>query len=126
MTRNEPHNSPSPQPSPARGEGAGRALAVGAALIVVSLLLACSPLLLGKGDTGTGGILRDNAQTRAQGGNRHERGKFYFARSEAAARSLGARFAWRLREVTGAGHENEDMAPAAAMILGTGELPPGF
>jgi len=83
-------------------------------------------LLLGKGDTGTGGILRDNAQTQAQGKNRYERGHFYYSRSKAVAQSLGAHFAWRVREVPGAGHENEDMAPAAAKILATGDLPPGF
>lgn len=74
-------------------------------------------LLLGKGDTSTGGILRDNAETRAQGGNRYERGQFYFRRAASAASRLNARFAWRLAEVSSAGHENEDMAPTAAAIL---------
>lgn len=81
-------------------------------------------LLLGEGDTSTGGILRDNAQTRAQGKNRYERGHFYIARSETVARRLRANFAWRLREVSGASHENEDMAPAAAKILATDGLLP--
>lgn len=83
-------------------------------------------LLLGKSDTGTGGILRDNAETRAQGKNRYQRGHFYFERSKTVARRLGADFAWRIREVAGAGHENEDMAPAAARILATGDLGSGF
>jgi poly(3-hydroxybutyrate) depolymerase len=83
-------------------------------------------LLLGKSDTSTGGILRENAETKAQGKNRYERGHFYFERSATAARSLGANFAWRIGEVPGAGHENEDMAPAAAKILATDELPAGF
>jgi hypothetical protein len=77
-------------------------------------------LLLGTADTGSGGILRDNAQARAQGKNRHERGTFYYARAKSVAGSLGAHFAWRLHEVSGASHENEDMAPAAAKILATG------
>jgi hypothetical protein len=81
-------------------------------------------LLLGKGDTGTGGILRDNAETRAQGRNRYERGRFYFFRSETVARTLGGQFGWQLKDVAGASHENEDMAPAAAEIMATGKLDP--
>jgi poly(3-hydroxybutyrate) depolymerase len=77
-------------------------------------------LLLGQGDTSTGGILRDNAETRAQGKNRYERGHFYFQRAASAAQRLDARFAWRLTEVSSAGHENEGMAPAAAGILAGG------
>ena len=77
-------------------------------------------LLLGQGDTSTGGILRDTPETRAQGKNRYQRGQFYFKRAESAARRLDARFAWRLTEVSSAGHENEDMAPAAAHILAGG------
>jgi hypothetical protein len=83
-------------------------------------------LLLGASDTSSGGILRNNAQTLAQGENRNERGQFYHDRSRKVARSIGADFAWRLRHVAGASHENEDMAPAAARILATGELTPGF
>lgn len=74
-------------------------------------------LLLGKADVSTGGIIRNNAHTRAQGANRYERGHFYFNRAASIARRMGAPFAWHLREVPGAGHENEDMAPAAAEIL---------
>lgn len=74
-------------------------------------------LLLGQDDRRTTGIIRDNRQTRAQGANRYERGHFYFKRAASVARRIGAPFAWQLREVPGAGHENEDMAPAAAEIL---------
>ncbi|HEX5999597.1 MAG TPA: hydrolase [Hyphomicrobiaceae bacterium] len=77
-------------------------------------------LLLGQGDTSTGGILRDTPETRAQGKNRYQRGNFYFKRAASAARRLDARFAWRLAEVSSAGHENEDMAPAAAVFLAGG------
>lgn len=48
---------------------------------------------------------------------RYERGHFYFKRAAADAQRIGAPFAWQLREVPGAGHENEDMAPAAAEVL---------
>ena len=74
-------------------------------------------LLLGQDDRRTTGIIRDNKQTRAQGANRYERGHFYFKRAAADAQRIGAPFAWQLREVPGAGHENEDMAPAAADVL---------
>lgn len=74
-------------------------------------------LLLGQDDRRTTGIIRDNKQTRAQGANRYERGHFYFKRASADAQRIGARFVWQLREVPGAGHENEDMAPAAAEVL---------
>ena len=77
-------------------------------------------LLLGQGDTGTSGIIRDNAQTRAQGENRYQRGHYYFKRAASVAQRLGGPFAWSLREVPGAGHENEDMAPTAAGILAAG------
>lgn len=74
-------------------------------------------LLLGQDDVRTSGIIRENAQTSAQGRNRYERGHFYFKRAASVARSMGAPFVWQLREVLGAGHENEDMAPAAAEIF---------
>lgn len=74
-------------------------------------------ILLGEGDRRTTGIIRDNKQTRAQGANRYERGHFYFKRAASIARRIGAPFAWQLREVPGAGHENEDMAPTAAEIF---------
>lgn len=74
-------------------------------------------ILLGKDDRRTTGIIRDNKQTRAQGANRYERGHFYFKRAASIAHRIGAPFAWKLREVAGAGHENEDMAPDAAAIL---------
>lgn len=74
-------------------------------------------LLLGQDDTSTHGIIRENANTRAQGPNRFARGHFYFKRAASIARRIGASFAWHLREVPNATHKNEDMAPAAAAIL---------
>jgi len=74
-------------------------------------------LLLGQGDVQTGGIIRSNKETNAQGRTRFERGHFYFNRAAATAKRMGAKFAWRLREVPGAGHDDADMAPPAAEIL---------
>lgn len=74
-------------------------------------------LLLGTGDVNYGGPLRNTAETLAQGKTRYERGHFYFARSQKVAREIGARFNWRLEEVPGAGHYNDEMAPSGAAIL---------
>lgn len=71
-------------------------------------------LLLGQDDVSTGGVMRNNEETNEQGETRFQRGHFYFDRAAKDARKIGARFAWHLREVPGAGHENEDMAPVAA------------
>lgn len=82
-------------------------------------------LLQGQSDTSTTGIMRDNEETRAQGENRYERGKFYVARAKAAAAALGVPLAWRNADVPDAGHDDADMAPMAAHILATGEVPSG-
>ena len=74
-------------------------------------------LLLGQDDVQTGGIIRNNRETSAQGATRLQRGHFYFKRAASDAKRLGARFAWHLREVPGAGHDDQDMAPAAAEAL---------
>ena len=74
-------------------------------------------LLLGQADVQTGGIMRNNKETSAQGETRFQRGHFYFDRATADAKRMGARFALHLREVPGAGHEDEEMAPPAAEAL---------
>ncbi|GJM03878.1 MAG: hypothetical protein DHS20C08_23790 [Rhodomicrobium sp.] len=74
-------------------------------------------LLLGQADVSHGDPMRKNASTNAQGRNRFERGHFYFDRSRRVAGRLGGRFNWHLHEVPGAGHENREMAGAAAMLL---------
>lgn len=74
-------------------------------------------LLLGQADVQTGGVMRNNKETTAQGETRFQRGHFYSDRAAADAKRTGARFAWHLREVPGAGHEDENMAPAAAEAL---------
>lgn len=74
-------------------------------------------LLLGQDDVQTGGIIRNNRETSAQGATRLQRGHFYFKRAASDAKRLGTRFAWHLREVPGAGHDDQDMAPAAAEAL---------
>jgi len=76
-------------------------------------------LLLGQGDVQTGGVIRNNQETRAQGKTRFERGHFYFNRAASDAKRVGAKFAWHLREVPGAGHDDADMAPPAAELLMT-------
>src|SRR3569623_474342 len=65
----------------------------------------------------TGGIIRNNKETSVQGATRFQRGHFYINRAAADAKHMGAKFAWHLREVPGAGHSDEDMAPAAAEAM---------
>lgn len=74
-------------------------------------------LLLGEDDVRSGGIMRNNKETSAQGKTRFARGHFYFNRAAADAKRLGTPFAWRLREVPGVGHSDQKMAPAAAEAL---------
>lgn len=74
-------------------------------------------LLLGQSDVNYAGGLRNDPQAVAQGKTRYERGHFYFRRAAAVASRMGAHFNWRLREVPGAGHEAEEMSPAAAALL---------
>lgn len=74
-------------------------------------------LLLGQSDVNYAGGLRNDPQAIAQGKTRYERGHFYFRRARAIAARLGASFNWRLREVPGAGHDVDDMSPAAAALL---------
>lgn len=74
-------------------------------------------VLLGQNDRLKGGVLRNDEDTREQGRTRFERGHFYFDRAAADARRMGAQFAWHLEEVPNAGHDNAQMAPAAAPLL---------
>jgi hypothetical protein len=73
-------------------------------------------VLLGTGDVNYA-RLRNDPDALAQGKTRYERGLFYYARSRNIAARMGARFAWRLKEVPGVGHESERMSPAGAALL---------
>ena len=73
-------------------------------------------VLLGTGDVNYA-RLRNDPDALAQGKTRYERGLFYYARSRNIAARMGARFAWRLEEVPGVGHESERMSPAGAALL---------
>ena len=61
--------------------------------------------------------LPDAAAARRQGAHRLARGRAFFARAEKVARSLDARFAWRLETVPGVGHDHRQMAGAAGRLL---------
>ena len=64
--------------------------------------------------------LRRDAGSDAQGTNRFDRGRAFFAEAGAAARRLGLPFAWRLATVPGVAHSNAGMAVAAAPLLAAG------
>jgi predicted esterase len=74
-------------------------------------------ILLGQEDTIRGANVRAVAETDAQGPHRLARGRFFFKRSAGAAHRMQAPFHWRIVEVPGAGHRNDEMAPAAARIF---------
>jgi poly(3-hydroxybutyrate) depolymerase len=75
-------------------------------------------ILLGEADTDPAHpSLRRDAATDRQGLNRLERGRNFFAASEAAARSQAVPFGWRLVTVPGVAHVNTGMAAAAAPLL---------
>lgn len=59
-------------------------------------------------------------ETDAQGPHRLARGHFFYSRSAHVARHMGAAFDWRVMEVPGAGHRNDEMAPAAARLMAAG------
>lgn len=73
-------------------------------------------VLLGTGDVNYA-RLRNDPDALAQGKTRYERGLFFYPRSRNIAARMGARFAWRLKEVPGVGHESERMSPAGAALL---------
>jgi hypothetical protein len=61
--------------------------------------------------------LNKTPRAEAQGINRFERGNNFFRQSEARAHDLDTPFAWRLRIVRGAAHQNSRMSPPAAAVL---------
>ena len=82
-------------------------------------------LMIGLDDVKTDGILRNNAETLAQGATRVDRARLEIRRGRERARALGAPFHWRLVEVPGVGHVPGAMQPAAERVVaGTaGETP---
>lgn len=74
-------------------------------------------VLLGQEDTIRGRNVRQVAETNAQGPHRLARGRYFFRRSAASAHRMRARFGWRIEEVPGAGHRNDEMASTAARIF---------
>lgn len=75
-------------------------------------------LLLGERDTDTDHPnLRRTPEALAQGPNRLERGKAFYASARAWAERAGVSFGWRIEFVPGVGHDNARMAPAAVPFL---------
>ncbi|MCA1675206.1 MAG: alpha/beta hydrolase, partial [Actinobacteria bacterium] len=61
--------------------------------------------------------LRRTSEAMDQGAHRLARGKFFFRSARAAAERQGVPFGWRLLIVPDAGHNNSEMAEAAAALL---------
>lgn len=80
-------------------------------------LAAALVVMVGLEDVKTGGILRNNAETLAQGAMRVDRARFMLERGRERARTLGAPFHWRLVEVPGVGHHPAAMLPAAERVV---------
>ena len=74
-------------------------------------------LMVGLEDVKTDGILRNNAETLAQGRTRVDRARFVVERAASRARALGVPFHWRLVEVPGVGHHPAAMLPAAERVV---------
>ena len=74
-------------------------------------------LLLGEADTERSKVLRKTPLSDAQGQNRLERGKKFFAEAKAKAEAMGVPFKWQLVTVSGVGHNDAQMAEAAAKLL---------
>jgi hypothetical protein len=62
-------------------------------------------------------LVRGTPAAEAQGRNRLERGRFYFAAGAARAAALGADFGWRLDIVPGAGHNAAEVIGTAGFAL---------
>ena len=74
-------------------------------------------IMVGDADTKTTGVLRNNAETLAQGVTRVDRARFAVEHARARAAALGVPFHWRLVEVPGVGHRPDAMLPAAERVL---------
>lgn len=74
-------------------------------------------ILLGEADTKTGGNLPSSREAMAQGVNRFERGKNFYAKANTQAQELETALNWRLVTVPGVGHDAGKMSQAAAKVL---------
>ncbi len=75
-------------------------------------------ILLGTADTDIADPnLRTTRQANAQGPHRFARGLSFHAAGKETAARLAVPFGWRLEEVPGVGHDNGEMAVAAAPLL---------
>lgn len=67
-------------------------------------------------------VLRHTPEADAQGLNRFERGIWFFNEAKAKAMELNVPFNWKLITVPGVGHDDVEMAAAAAKLIGEGNL----
>jgi len=75
-------------------------------------------LMLGSRDTDPNHrLLNRSAGAMAQGRNRFERGRAFYAAARNAARAMGVPFHWKLRVVEGVGHSARRMAGPAAEVF---------
>lgn len=74
-------------------------------------------ILLGEADTRRTENLRQTPEADAQGMNRLERGKNFFAIAQEKAAEMGVPFNWQAATVSGVGHDGAAMADAALAVI---------
>lgn len=74
-------------------------------------------ILLGEKDTVRSKVLRKTPEADAQGMNRLERGKKFYAEAQKEAKRLGTAFNWQLVTVPGVGHDGVGMAVGAVPLI---------
>ena len=74
-------------------------------------------ILLGEADTKRTENLRQTPEADAQGMNRLERGKNFFAIAQEKAAEMGVPFNWQAATVSGVGHDGAAMADAALAVI---------
>ena len=74
-------------------------------------------ILLGEADVERTDNLRQTPEADAQGMNRLERGKKFFAVAQEKAAEMGVPFNWQAATVAGVGHDNAAMADAALAVI---------
>ncbi|MDY6084479.1 MAG: alpha/beta hydrolase [Dialister sp.] len=74
-------------------------------------------ILLGGDDVRRGKVFRKTPEAEAQGKNRMERGRAYFARCKKMSAHLVVELQWKLDVVAGVGHDGKGMAEGAMAIL---------
>jgi hypothetical protein len=65
----------------------------------------------------TGGLILRSPTMDKQGTHRFSRGNYFYNKSKTKAKELNATFNWRLYIVPGVGHNQREMAKAAAIYL---------